>query len=71
MPALYGDERSSLSEARALVHFPGRLIKTFARRIWLQYFVREFSIVSLVLVAGLLLVLFGTAWGAYHWVRSA
>ena len=71
MPAIYGDERSSLSEARALVHFPVRLVRAFARRIWLQYFVREFSVVSLFLVTGTLLVLFGSAWGAYHWVRSA
>ncbi|MBV8199187.1 MAG: glycosyltransferase family 2 protein [Acidobacteria bacterium] len=70
IPARYAGERSSLSEASALVRFPGKLLGAFCRRIWLQYFVREFSPVSLFLVAGLALSAFGTAWGVVHWVRS-
>ncbi len=54
-----------------MFRFPGKLFAAFFRRIWLQYFVREFSPVSLFLVAGLFLSAFGTAWGLVHWVRSA
>jgi dolichol-phosphate mannosyltransferase len=71
IPARYGGERSSLSEASAALRFPGKLLAAFFRRIWLQYFVREFSPVSLFLVAGLFLSTFGTVWGLVHWMRSA
>jgi glycosyltransferase involved in cell wall biosynthesis len=71
IPAKYAGERSSLSEASALFRFPRKLLTAFFRRIWLQYFVREFSPVSLFLVAGLFLSTFGTLWGLVHWVRSA
>ena len=70
IPARYGGERSSLSEAGAAFRFPGKLLAAFLRRIWLQYFVREFSPVSLFLVAGSLLSAFGTVWGLAHWIRS-
>ena len=53
-----------------MFRFPGKLLAAFFRRIWLQYFVREFSPVSLFLVAGLFLSIFGTVWGLVHWVRS-
>ena len=71
MPAKYADERSSLSAAGALVRFPGRLFAAFFRRLWMQYFVRDFSPVSLFLIAGAFLSLFGTVWGLAHWVHSA
>lgn len=71
LPARYADERSSLSAAGALVRFPGRLFAAFFRRLWIQYFVREFSPVSLFLVSGSFLSLSGAAWGLAHWVRSA
>lgn len=71
IPARYADERSSLSAASALVRFPRKLLAALFRRIWLQYFVREFSPVSLFLVAGLPLAVFGFLWGVVHWVRSA
>jgi len=71
IPAKYGGERSSLSEASALFRFPRKLLAAFFRRLWLQYFVREFSPVSLFLVSGLFLSTFGTLWGGAYWVRSA
>jgi dolichol-phosphate mannosyltransferase len=71
IPAKYADERSSLSAASALFRFPRKLFAAFFRRLWLQYFVREFSPVSLFLTAGLPLVVFGFLWGVVHWVRSA
>ena len=70
IPAKYGNERSSLSEKRALFEFPPRLLSGWLRRVWLQYFVREFSLGSLFLVSGVLLTLFGAGWGAAHWIRS-
>jgi glycosyltransferase involved in cell wall biosynthesis len=71
IPARYGDEQSSLSERRALFEFPVRLLRGMFRRIWMQYFVREFSPVALFAIFGLLMVVFGLGWGISHWLQSA
>ncbi len=71
MPARYGDKVSHLSERQALFEFPSLLLRGLLARIWLQYFVRDFSAASLFLLSGLFLCAFGTAWGGYHWWQSA
>jgi dolichol-phosphate mannosyltransferase len=70
MPARYSGEISSLSTRRALLEFPYYLLRGLVYRIWLQYFVLDFSVGSLFLTIGVLLGLFGTAWGAHHWLES-
>lgn len=70
MPACYAGEISSLSIPRALSEFPGQLLKSFFRRIWLQYFVLDFSVGSLFIVVGLLSAAFGVIWGAIWWAHS-
>jgi glycosyltransferase involved in cell wall biosynthesis len=70
IPARYHDEKSSLSERRAILEFPPRLFKGFARRLWVQYFLRDFSILSIHLMGGGALTLFGLVFGGYHWVRN-
>jgi dolichol-phosphate mannosyltransferase len=71
MPAIYGDEVSSLNEWRTLRDFPVRLIRGFTRRLWVRYFVQDFSAFSAYLVFGLLLSVFGAIWGLAHWIRSS
>jgi dolichol-phosphate mannosyltransferase len=70
MPARYGDKTSTLSERRALFEFPLLLLKGFFRRLMIQYFVRDFNAVSLFLVFGVIATVFGTLWGAYHWIEA-
>lgn len=70
MPARYGDEVSSLSIGAALREFPPRLIRGCMRRIWMQHFLRDFTALALLLVAGLPLVGFGIAWGGAWWIAS-
>ncbi|HEX9017614.1 MAG TPA: glycosyltransferase, partial [Anaerolineaceae bacterium] len=70
MPARYQGEVSSLSIKHSLFEFAYHLLRSFMRRVWLQYFVLDFSLGSLFLVSGLLLGLFGTAWGLYFWDKS-
>ena len=67
MPARYGGEISSLSVSRALVQFPALLWRGLLRRIWLQYFVTDFSMGSLYLVLGVLMLLWGLVWGLLKW----
>ncbi len=71
LPAKYGQEHSTLSETKVLRDFPPRLIAACLRRVWLQYFVRDFSAFSLFVIAGLALGLFGLGWGIWHWVETA
>ena len=70
IPARYG-AGSHLSESRAAVQFPFQLFRGFLRRLRLQYFVRDFTAVSLYIVFGLVLTLFGTVWGLWHFLISA
>jgi len=63
-PARYGDEVSSLSVTRTLVEFPPRLFAGLVRRLLWRYFVQDFSAVSVFLVMGIPMLLFGTTFGA-------
>jgi glycosyltransferase involved in cell wall biosynthesis len=71
IPARYQGEASYISAHRAFLQFPPRLLRGFLRRLWLQYFVRDFTLASAFLVGGLALLLWGGAFGAYHWFLSS
>jgi len=70
MPARYGEESSHLSIGRTLVEFPWLLVRHGIRRIGWQYFLADFNAVSLFLVTGVPLILYGAAFGLYHWIDS-
>jgi hypothetical protein len=71
LPARYASETSSLSISRVLVEFPPRLATVFLRRILLHYFLYDFSMGSIYLLAGLPLFLFGLIFGSFEWVHYA
>lgn len=71
IPARYPKTGSHLSELKTLATFPGKLFRRALRRLWVQYVVRDFGLVSLFFLAGLTLSITGTTFGAYHWIRSA
>lgn len=66
-PAVYGDEKSSLSVWRTLLTFPPRLVWGFVRRVFWRYFVHDFSAVSIFLLIGVPSVLTGLFYGFYIW----
>ncbi len=70
MPARYDGETSHLNPARALVEFPALLLRDGLKRVLWQYFVADFNAVSLFLLCGIPLALFGLAFGAYQWIES-
>ncbi len=70
IPAKYGDEESSLSVTKTLFGFPPKLFKGLYKRIFLKYFVYDFNMLSLYLVMGLPMVLFGTIWGSIKWIEA-
>ena len=71
IPARYGNETSNLSIRRTLFEFPFKLLITFLRRILLRYYIYDFSMMSLYLMIGIPLLLFGGIFGGIKWVTYA
>ncbi len=71
IPARYEDEISNLSIAKVLLEFPPALFALFLKRILLHYFLYDFSIGSMYLLAGLPLFLFGLIFGSVEWINYA
>jgi len=70
MPASYGSESSNL----VIRHVAGRFLLGHAtntvKRIFYNYYLRNFNIASIEIVLGLALMAFGTWFGAGHWMES-
>jgi hypothetical protein len=71
IPLRYADETSHLSEWHSLLYFPPRLLRGFIQRIWRQYFLLDFNLVSLYIFSGFIMLGFGSIFGLYHWWKSA
>ena len=71
IPARYGNETSHLSIRRSLFEFPIKLLRTFLRRILLNYYIYDFSIASLYIVTGIPMLLFGLTFGIIKWIEYA
>ena len=70
IPARYGNETSHLSIRRTLFEFTLKLLATFLRRIILRYYIYDFSMMSLYLMIGIPLLLFGGIIGSVKWVEQ-
>ena len=66
----YGDEESQLSPLRISMTFPWLLIKSMLKRILWRYFIIDFTAVSLFIVVGLPMFLFGFFFGLYNWISN-
>ncbi len=66
IPAVYGEEVSSIKLRRVVPELVSLLTRGFWRRIWYRYVLWSFSPIALLLVLGLLLFLFGL--GVAIWV---
>ena len=71
MPARYKGELSSLSIRRVLFEFPPKLVATLIRRAALKNFIYDFSMVTIYLLTGIPLLLFGIIFGAVKWIHYA
>lgn len=71
IPARYANETTNLSILEVLVEFPPALTAVFLRRILLHYFLYDFSIGSVYILAGLPLFLFGLIFGSLEWIHYA
>lgn len=71
MRAVYQNERSSLRIGRVVLPFIYFHLRNSVKRIFYNYFLRDFSVASAELVTGLGLLLFGAGFGAYQWHTHA
>ena len=71
MNAVYGEEKSNLSIVRTLFEFPFKHTRNFTKRIAYSYYLRDFTLASLELPVGLLLLISGSVAALYNWIHSA
>lgn len=68
IPALYGNEESSLNILNVALKFPFKIFKGFIKRISINYFIYSFNIASIYILFGVFMSFFGFTFGVYHWV---
>lgn len=71
MDAIYGDEKSNFKISYNIMQFAKGHARNTAKRIFYNYYLRNFSIASLELFFGIILLVFGIAFGLYEWLQSA
>lgn len=71
MAAKYGDEISNLRISRVIGEFLYKHKRNAIKRIFYNYFLRDFSIATLNLILGILFILGGAIFGVATWYRSA
>lgn len=71
MDAVYGDEVSNLKVSQVITEFATKNVRNFFKRLFYNYYLRNLSVASLELPAGILLTLFGTVYGIASWIASA
>lgn len=71
MRAVYEDEESNLKISAILLPFLAGHMRNFGKRVFYNYFLRDFSVASIELVLGLLLLPFGLIFGSYKWAQAA
>ena len=70
MKAAYGFEKSNLKIWKVLFFFPFMYGNRFIKRIFYNYFLRDFNIGSLELVLTGIFLLFGVIFGGIKWLNS-
>lgn len=71
MDSVYEDEKSNLSVLNCLFTFPYLHFSRMFKRIFYNYFLRNFNVASLYLVLGFLLSVFGFWYGVDSWIEMS
>lgn len=71
IPAHYADEKSNLKIGSVFFEFAIKNTTNFFKRIYLNYFLKDFSIVTLQIIFGTLFFWFGVIFGLSAWINSA
>lgn len=70
MAARYADEVSSLKISKILGEFLFKHARNGAKRLFYNYYLRDLSVASLELPAGVGLLGFGIVFGGWHWLHA-
>ncbi|MDB5963234.1 MAG: glycosyltransferase family 2 protein [Massilia sp.] len=70
MDARYADEVSNLKISQVATEFLGKHIRNFFKRLFYKYYLRDMSLASIELPLGVLMLMWGTIYGAWHWSQS-
>ena len=70
MEAIYADEESNLRVAKIVPEFFKKHCFESVKRLIYTYLIRDFSLASVNLILGMLLMVFGTIFGALKWIES-
>jgi dolichol-phosphate mannosyltransferase len=68
--ARYGQEKSNLNISREIGKFFVSHLKNFFKRIFYTYYLRDFTVASIQLIIGTILLLFGVIFGGNAWIQS-
>lgn len=71
MKAVYGPVKSSLKISRIIIPFALNHVTNFFKRVFYNYYLRDFNIASIELAIGSIALTFGVIFGIYHWIDSA
>ncbi|MFD2204224.1 glycosyltransferase family 2 protein [Kiloniella antarctica] len=71
MDARYGDEVSNLKIHKIILPFLCGHARNALKRLLYSYLIRDFSLASIELILGPILLCFGTVFGAWHWYLSS
>ena len=70
LETIYKDELSGLNVWRCLVTFPFLHFRNLMKRIFYNYMLRNFSLGSITLPLGVLMLAFGSIYGVVRWIES-
>lgn len=70
MPARYAGEPSALRIERVVFEFAFKHLRNAAKRLFYNYYLRNFNIASIEILVGVALVAFGTWFGLDRWYRG-
>ena len=68
MPARYGEEKSNLKVSHIVGLFARRHIANTFKRVFYNYYLRNFNIASIEIIAGIALMSFGSWFGITRWL---
>lgn len=70
LPARYGSETSNLKIGKVIREFPIRHFVNYLKRVFYLYYLREWSVSSIEMPAGLILFIWGLGFGITKWSES-
>ena len=68
--AVYGAEKSGVRMSREAAPFLLKCVRNTLKRVLYCYFLRGFSVASMLLVVGVVAIFFGLSFGVWHWITS-